>query len=61
MRERTADKLCEIEDRARTSAITKDATVSCGLCGAKAHDPANVCDPVLSYTEKTGKRGGKTK
>lgn len=56
MKGKSYDKLCEIKDGTRADALKKDATVSCGLCGAKAHDPVNVCDPVLSYAEKSDKK-----
>ena len=41
-----SDKICNITDKVQISKLSKDALVSCRLCGAKAHDPANVCDPV---------------
>ena len=45
MRE-TREKICNIENTAQLSSLTASATVTCGRCGAKANDPANVCDPV---------------
>jgi hypothetical protein len=44
--EKGNDKICFIDDASRVSSLSADATVSCGRCGAKAHDLANVCDPV---------------
>lgn len=41
-----SDKICNITDKALVNKLSKDALVTCGMCGAKAHDPANVCDPV---------------
>ena len=60
MKERSFDKICEVDSSATKSAMSKDATVSCGLCGAKAHDASNVCDPVYSYSEDKSK-GRKTR
>jgi hypothetical protein len=40
------EKICNIEDTAELNSLTAAATVTCGRCGAKANDPANVCDPV---------------
>ncbi len=39
-------KICTLTDANLTRALSADAIVSCGVCGAKANDPANVCDPV---------------
>ncbi|MBI2353787.1 MAG: hypothetical protein HYV06_01955 [Deltaproteobacteria bacterium] len=41
-----SEKICNITDAAKISSLSADALVTCGRCGAKAHDPANVCDPV---------------
>jgi hypothetical protein len=46
MKGKTNDKLCAIDDSGRAGALSRDATVFCGHCGAKAADPKNVCDPV---------------
>ncbi|MBT1077089.1 hypothetical protein [Geobacter grbiciae] len=43
---RAHDKLCTIEDTGTISSLSAHATVSCSKCGVKAHDPADVCDPV---------------
>lgn len=59
MKGRIYDKLCTIDDTGRASALSKDATVSCGLCGAGAHDPNSVCEPV--ELAKGAKRGGAKK
>jgi hypothetical protein len=40
------DKICMIEDSRLINKLSSDATVSCGKCGARAHDPASLCDPV---------------
>ncbi len=40
------DKLCNIEDVGQASALSADAIVMCAKCGSKAHDAANLCDPV---------------
>ncbi|HYS43251.1 MAG TPA: hypothetical protein VEM32_04650 [Geobacteraceae bacterium] len=40
------DKICNVEDASLARSLSKDATVSCSRCGVKAHDAANVCDPV---------------
>lgn len=42
----TSEKICNITDAAEARALSTEAIVTCGRCGAKAHDPANVCDPV---------------
>ena len=46
MKGRIYDKLCTIDDTGRASALSDQATVSCSQCGARAHDPNSVCDPV---------------
>jgi hypothetical protein len=40
------EKICYVDDASQVSSLAREATVTCGRCGAKAHDPANVCDPV---------------
>ncbi len=30
----------------KLDAASRVATVTCGQCGARVHEPANVCDPV---------------
>ncbi len=40
------DKICNVDDASQARSLSKNATVSCSRCGAKAHDPASVCDPV---------------
>jgi predicted nucleic acid-binding Zn ribbon protein len=39
-------KICNIENTDTVRTMARDAFVTCGKCGAKAHDPVNVCDPV---------------
>lgn len=39
-------KICTIEDLAQARSLTDSASVMCAKCGAKAHDAANLCDPV---------------
>lgn len=51
---RIYDKLCAIDDSARANALSADATVFCGHCGAEAFDPSSVCAPVA-----IGERGAK--
>jgi hypothetical protein len=46
-----AIKLCNIKDSATVATLSRDALVSCRLCGAMANDPINVCDPV-QYPEE---------
>jgi hypothetical protein len=41
-----SNKICNVEDASSARSLSKNATVSCSRCGAKAHDPASVCDPV---------------
>jgi hypothetical protein len=43
---RSREKICNLTDAAQTRILASNATVTCGKCGAKANDPANVCDPV---------------
>jgi hypothetical protein len=45
MKGRIYDKLCEIDDSARASALSNEALYYCGECGAEAHDPLSVCAP----------------
>lgn len=52
---RIYDKLCTIDDSARASALSADARVFCGHCGAEAFDSASVCDPVA--IAERGKKG----
>ena len=40
------DKICFVDNVDQVRSLSADATVSCAKCGAKAHDPADVCDPV---------------
>jgi hypothetical protein len=40
------EKICNIRDASHSRALSRDASVTCGMCGAQANDPANVCDPV---------------
>lgn len=40
------EKICNITDPTKVSAMSVEALVTCRKCGAKAHDPASVCDPV---------------
>lgn len=54
MKGRLYDKLCAIDDTGRASALSEQATVSCGLCGAGAYDSNSVCEPVAL---PKGKRG----
>lgn len=42
----SGEKICTVTDAARAHTLSVDALARCGICGAKAHDPANVCDPV---------------
>ncbi len=41
-----SEKICAITDAATIRGLSADALVTCARCGAKAHDPVNVCDPV---------------
>lgn len=45
MKGRIYDKLCAIDDPARASALSAEATVFCGQCGAEAFDASAVCEP----------------
>jgi len=44
--ERWNEKICNVDNASQIGSLAKQATVTCGKCGAKAHDAANVCDPV---------------
>ncbi|QSV45401.1 hypothetical protein [Geobacter benzoatilyticus] len=46
MKGRIYDKLCAIDDSGRASALASEPTVFCAQCGAEAHDPSSVCEPV---------------
>ncbi len=46
MKGRIYDKLCVVNDTGRVSALSADPTVFCAQCGAEAHDPLSVCEPV---------------
>ena len=48
--------ICTLGDEAQVSALADHASVACKRCGAKAHAPANLCDPV--QISSTGKLGG---
>ena len=39
-------KVCAVTDARILSKLASDAGVVCARCGAKAHDKANVCEPV---------------
>lgn len=41
-----SQKICAIESARLINTLSADATVVCGKCGAKAHDPASLCSPV---------------
>ncbi len=56
MKGRPDYKLCAIDDTGRAKALAETPIVSCGLCGAQSHDPANVCEPVKITATKTGAR-----
>lgn len=56
--EKIYDKLCAIDDVSRAEALSADATVFCGQCGAKAFDPDVVCDPIALGEEGGGSRKG---
>ncbi|KAF0219464.1 MAG: hypothetical protein FD174_1924 [Geobacteraceae bacterium] len=40
------DKMCALDDVSRAHSLAEKPSVVCGRCGAKAHEPVNVCDPV---------------
>lgn len=39
-------KVCAVDNAQLLNAMTSDATMCCSKCGAKAHNPANLCSPV---------------
>lgn len=39
-------KVCNVTDLKLLNKLTRDAEVVCARCGIKAHNIANVCDPV---------------
>jgi len=41
-----SEKICNIKDASHARTLSRDASVTCGVCGAQANDPASVCDPV---------------
>jgi hypothetical protein len=41
-----SNKICNIEDVDEVSALSDGASVMCAKCGSKAHEAANLCDPV---------------
>ena len=43
---RKHEMLCNIEDAQTIHCLTTNATVACSRCGVKAHNPADVCEPV---------------
>ena len=40
------EKICNIEDVTLARSLGDDAVVMCAKCGTKAHEAANLCDPV---------------
>lgn len=52
MKGRIYDKLCAIDDSGRASALSAEPTVFCAQCGAEAHDPLSVCEPVDLQSKK---------
>jgi hypothetical protein len=52
MKGRIYDKLCAIDDTGRASALSAEATVFCGQCGAKAFDADSVCEPIALSERK---------
>src|SRR6185369_5564940 len=52
MKGRIYDKLCAIDDTGRASALSAEATVFCGQCGAKAYDQGSVCEPIALSERK---------
>lgn len=40
-------KVCAVTDSRLLGKLTEDAEYGCARCGAKAHNRASVCDPVL--------------
>lgn len=49
--DRMRHMVCNVEDSQTLHCLTANATVSCARCGAKAHSPSNVCDPVALNIE----------
>lgn len=39
-------KICAVDNPKVQSSLTADATMCCSKCGARAHDPANLCSPM---------------
>lgn len=56
MKGRIFDKLCAIDDTGRAGALSAEPSVFCGECGAEAHDPISVCDPLSLDERKSGSR-----
>lgn len=52
MKGRIYDKLCAIDDTGRANALASEPTVFCAQCGAEAHDPSSVCEPVDIQSRK---------
>jgi len=52
MKGRIYDKLCAIDDSGRASALASEPTVFCAQCGAEAHDPLSVCEPLDIQSRK---------
>lgn len=49
------EKVCNVQDARMLHCLTAEATVSCARCGAKAHSPQNVCEPVqLAESKSSG-------
>ena len=44
--DRWNDKICNIEDVDQVRSLSDGAIVVCAKCGQKAHEAANLCDPV---------------
>ena len=40
------DKICNVEDVDQVRSLSDGAIVMCAKCGQKAHEAANLCDPV---------------
>jgi hypothetical protein len=54
--EKVNEKICLIDDTTVTSSLESGAQFSCGKCGARAHDAANLCDP--TQLPEVGSIGG---
>jgi len=39
-------KMCDLHSEGVLKRLAREATVLCSRCGAKAHNSANLCDPV---------------